>query len=57
MTAPTLPEGFTAVRSPANHPTMRLICTHPGCHSATTCLHQETPHAQPFIRLHQELHA
>lgn len=57
MTAPRVPEGFQAIRSPADSMTMRLICARPGCHASTTCLHPETPHALAFIAFHQELHA
>lgn len=55
MTAPTLPEGFLLVRSPAHSPSARLGCAI--CHAHTSVLHQETPHALAFIRFHQELHA
>lgn len=54
MTAPTLPEGFALSRSPATSPTAVISCQ--VCHASTACLHQETPHAQAFIRFHQELH-
>lgn len=55
MTAPTLPEGFALSRSPAASPTAVITCQ--VCHASTACLHQDTPHALDFIRLHQELHA
>lgn len=54
MKAATLPEGFALSRSPADSPTAVITCQ--VCHASTACLHQETPHAMSFIRIHQELH-